>query len=51
MSKFTCIHCITLFGRDTKYPIECPFCHEIIGCFYHIKNLKHIKDCKKDKKE
>lgn len=39
-----CDICVRVHGRDTNSPIECPVCHEIIGCFWHKRNTAHIRE-------
>lgn len=42
-----CKTCFKVHGRDTSQPIECPFCHNAIGCFWHMGDIqKHINQCK-----
>lgn len=41
-----CYVCIRIHKRDTTHPIQCPKCKKIIGCFWHNKNIKHIRNCK-----
>lgn len=41
-----CKTCVAIHGRDTNAPIQCPKCYRIIGCFWHDRNLKHIRNCK-----
>lgn len=42
-----CDKCVEVHGRDTKNPIKCPYCDEIIGCFWHKKGLDHMQTCPK----
>jgi uncharacterized C2H2 Zn-finger protein len=42
-----CRECVAIHGRDTNTPIRCPYCGEIIGCFWHCHGIsKHLKGCK-----
>jgi hypothetical protein len=40
-----CLTCQRVHGRDTHAPIQCPHCKQLIGCFYHRRNIWHIKVC------
>jgi hypothetical protein len=42
-----CKKCVELHKRDTKYPVQCPYCDKILGCFYHPSGFhKHLTECK-----
>lgn len=40
-----CKTCISVHGRDTNAPIQCPHCERLIGCFWHARNIWHIRVC------
>lgn len=43
-----CSKCVEVHKRDTKDPVKCPYCGEIIGCFWHPVGFhKHLQKCKK----
>lgn len=42
-----CETCTWVHGRDTNSPIQCPHCNRIIGCFWHDRNIKHIRQCRR----
>lgn len=43
-----CSKCVEIHKRDTKDPVQCPYCNEIIGCFWHPSEFhKHLQKCKK----
>ena len=43
-----CKKCVEIHKRDTKEPVQCPYCKEIIGCFWHPSGFhKHLQNCKK----
>jgi hypothetical protein len=46
-AKVVCQTCLKVHGRDTNAPVECPYCHKLIGCFWHRPQvLKHMRQCK-----
>lgn len=49
--QYVCDICIRVHGRDSNQKIQCPTCGKIIGCFWHKKNIKHIRECRVDKTE
>lgn len=41
-----CATCWEVHGRDTRSPIQCPKCGNLVGCFWHMKGTRHILTCK-----
>jgi hypothetical protein len=41
-----CKTCKEIHGRDTNFPIRCPTCGLIAGCFWHHQEAtRHIREC------
>jgi hypothetical protein len=45
-----CATCMEVHGRDTNSPIECGVCGIIVGCFWHRKDMLHIRNCERAKR-
>jgi hypothetical protein len=42
-----CETCVEVHGRDTNAPIQCYVCKQIVGCFWHNRNILHIRNCER----
>jgi len=40
-----CETCIQVHGRDTNTAVQCEVCGKIVGCFWHKKDMLHIRNC------
>lgn len=40
-----CAECVDIHGRDTRMPVQCPRCHQLVGCFWHDAGVKHLRKC------
>jgi len=45
-TKLICETCLRVHGRDTNSPIQCPTCKQVIGCYWHAPNYRHIRECR-----